>query len=318
MASTKPTSERTVAVDSRDAPDGDRLAFWRQFLTNSDSVELVSFEENFVGQLKRLTLGDCTLFEANVETPHKLIRAKHPGVCVASIHLRAGNGTFRGRREHPLRAGELTVYDISDYELEYRSGMTILGFAIPRAKLEPHVANLSAVFGEDLHCNKLLVTSLGLLCQRLLAGDEGLSPAVNDNLASSVTSLLAATLQDASESLPQASTWSQRALLQRVKIFIREHLEQPDLSPAIVAKAVGISVGYLHRLFKLEDSSVMRFVLSERLDRARIRLRRVDESIGQAAFSVGFSASAHFARAFRDKFGVSPREYKRQVMRQSR
>jgi AraC-like DNA-binding protein len=54
------------------------------------------------------------------------------------------------------------------------------------------------------------------------------------------------------------------------------------------------------------------YILERRLARAAERLGAAHEaSITEIAFELGFNDSAYFARAFRQRFGVSPREWRR-------
>jgi transcriptional regulator GlxA family with amidase domain len=50
-----------------------------------------------------------------------------------------------------------------------------------------------------------------------------------------------------------------------------------------------------------------------RLDAARESLRRSDQSVALAALEHGFSSSQHFSSAFRQTFGMTPRQWTREV-----
>jgi len=52
------------------------------------------------------------------------------------------------------------------------------------------------------------------------------------------------------------------------------------------------------------------FVIRLRLERAADRLRRTDYSVTDVALAVGFESPAHFSRAFKTRFGCSPRAYR--------
>ncbi len=88
-------------------------------------------------------------------------------------------------------------------------------------------------------------------------------------------------------------------------------LDDPDLSPAGVAERVGISTRYLHRLFADNGPSFSRWVLSRRLERCHDDL--VDPAleqwtIAQIAHRHGFRDPSYMARAFRVRYGASPRQ----------
>jgi AraC-like DNA-binding protein len=101
------------------------------------------------------------------------------------------------------------------------------------------------------------------------------------------------------------------ATLFRAKRFIAQNLRNPELTVPLIAAAVCVSDAHLSRLFRGEGQSVMRYVWESRLMLAADLLRRSDKGrvqISDIAYRCGFSTPAHFSRAFRDRYGVSPRE----------
>lgn len=109
-----------------------------------------------------------------------------------------------------------------------------------------------------------------------------------------------------------------QALLQRIHVFIDQHLGDPELSPGMVATANHISVRYLHKLFQEHDMTVAAWIRSRRLDRCRRDLAdpglwaRPVRAIGARW---GFPDGAHFSRVFRAAYGIPPREYRRRAAR---
>ncbi|TWS99826.1 helix-turn-helix domain-containing protein [Reyranella sp. CPCC 100927] len=70
---------------------------------------------------------------------------------------------------------------------------------------------------------------------------------------------------------------------------------------------------YLNKLFASEDTSVARFIWEERLQRAARMLGNPARlPITTVGLDSGFSTMSHFSRAFRDRFGLSPRGYRAQ------
>uniref|UniRef100_UPI0013C4523A helix-turn-helix domain-containing protein n=1 Tax=Pseudomonas aeruginosa TaxID=287 RepID=UPI0013C4523A len=95
------------------------------------------------------------------------------------------------------------------------------------------------------------------------------------------------------------------------KQYIQQHLDEPALSCERVAAATGVSSRHLARLFAQEGSSPGRYLQERRLERARQLLaspqgRRLD--VAEVAYRHGFSSQAHFARAFKARYGMTPSE----------
>ena len=83
------------------------------------------------------------------------------------------------------------------------------------------------------------------------------------------------------------------------------------LSCARLAEAVNYSVSYLQYVFKKQcDTTVMAYVNEVRLKRAEHLLTHTDVRIIDVAFSCGFGDSNYFSSAFKNKHGVSPKEYR--------
>ncbi|MFD8723519.1 helix-turn-helix domain-containing protein [Streptomyces sp. NPDC059629] len=88
--------------------------------------------------------------------------------------------------------------------------------------------------------------------------------------------------------------------------FIDEHLEERELTPAAIARALHISVRSLHRAFEDTESSVMSYIRHRRLQRARAQLMHAHESVAGVAARWHFSDSSHFIRQFKALYGVTP------------
>ncbi len=75
---------------------------------------------------------------------------------------------------------------------------------------------------------------------------------------------------------------------------------------AALAEAVGLSRAHLYRRLRAETGEgPAAFARGVRLDAARTALER-GAPVGGAATATGYDDRAHFARAFRRRFGVAP------------
>jgi AraC-like DNA-binding protein len=78
---------------------------------------------------------------------------------------------------------------------------------------------------------------------------------------------------------------------------------------------MGCSPRYVFRAFEQEVGTPADYLRGLRLEKAREQMQSEDEktrSISDIAFSIGFSSTAHFSRAFRDRYAMTPRDCRRQ------
>lgn len=106
--------------------------------------------------------------------------------------------------------------------------------------------------------------------------------------------------------------WSERIL--EVLDEIHARLDDESLEPGQLADTAGFSCHHFHRVFRgMTGESVMGLVRRLRLERAAQRLRFGDVSVTDAAFASGYQSHEAFTRAFRDRFGLAPRDFRAQA-----
>jgi AraC-like DNA-binding protein len=103
--------------------------------------------------------------------------------------------------------------------------------------------------------------------------------------------------------------------LARAKRIIRAKLGDADLTISDVAKQCGISLRYLHEIFRDDGVTVSEYMKNQRLQRAKVMLESAgsDTTVTEVCFSCGFSNASHFSTAFRQAFSISPRDILRQT-----
>ncbi|MFF7359611.1 helix-turn-helix domain-containing protein [Streptomyces sp. NPDC008125] len=161
----------------------------------------------------------------------------------------------------------------------------------------------------DTPSGSLLLPLLTQLANTAPALSSGTGEALVSNVVDLISVLAGEWLREATDETPEAA----RQLLSRIQEYIDQHLGDPDLSPEAIAQAHHISVRYLHKLFQYEDMTVSRWVRRRRLHACRrelARRTRTSQTIAAVARGWGFTSSAHFSRAFRTTYGMSPAEWR--------
>src|SRR6202166_1846811 len=104
------------------------------------------------------------------------------------------------------------------------------------------------------------------------------------------------------------------ARLRRIRELVHAKMED-ELSLHEMAQAVGLSTAHFARMFrKSTGETPHQFVLRQRLERAKTMLRAPDARVLDVAVACGFKTQQHFAQAFRDVWGVSPTEYRQDLV----
>jgi len=115
--------------------------------------------------------------------------------------------------------------------------------------------------------------------------------------------------------LPTGRTAERAAVRAEIRLYVRAHLQDPDLGPTSIARAFALSVRALHALFEDGDESVALMVRNARLRRCLEDLQMPNGgSVTDIAFRWGFNDAAHFSRIFKRKFGVSPSEVRQATL----
>src|SRR5438094_9820944 len=105
------------------------------------------------------------------------------------------------------------------------------------------------------------------------------------------------------------------ATLRRVKDRIDREYAQP-LDVEALARGAHMSAGHLSREFKRAyGESPYAYLMTRRIERAMMLLRRGDMSVTDVCFAVGCSSLGTFSTRFAELVGMSPSAYRRDPSR---
>jgi len=91
---------------------------------------------------------------------------------------------------------------------------------------------------------------------------------------------------------------------------IDEHLDEP-IDVGALAREADFSLHHFHRIFRGQmGESVMQHVRRLRLERAARRIRTSDMRLLDAALEAGYESHEAFTRAFVERFGVAPSQFR--------
>jgi AraC family transcriptional activator of tynA and feaB len=218
-------------------------------------------------------------------------------------------------REVLLRPGELTLLDpMLPYSGQFFPGSTLLLLKIPRRDLEVRIGKT-----RNLVCREVKsgVAEFNLASSFIAAvpahATQLKEPAAT--LVKDITlDLIGVALRRVTEGFPRISCGRTLVML-NIRAAVEARLRDPALDPSSVAAAVGVSVRYANSILANYDQSIGRLILDRRLERCRRSLndpQQAHRTISEIAYGWGFSNMTYFGRMFKNAFGLSPREFRRQ------
>ena len=96
-----------------------------------------------------------------------------------------------------------------------------------------------------------------------------------------------------------------------VKKYVEEHYGE-DLSLEVIAAHVHLHPAYLSKVFKEnEDQNLSGYITNVRMEKAAQLLMEPELKVHDVMEKVGYQKSQYFSKLFREKYGVTPVEYKK-------
>ncbi|MFI1332944.1 helix-turn-helix domain-containing protein [Streptomyces sp. NPDC020845] len=310
---------RAQVLTTRSVPPRESLDFWHDaVLATLVGMDIATEGGTYDAAMRIDQLGDLqiTTVECDPGRVHRAPRfiARGDGRDVFVALQSAGRAQIeQDGRTAALRAGDIGFCEtIRPFRTTFPERFRLKVFAIPRSLLQRSEADLQRLTARVLRPNGGLPALLAPLLERLADTSETYATPVAERLAEDVIGLVAATAAEQVGEDPAELPGADRVLLHRIKTFVRWHLSDAGLTPQVIARAHGISVRYLHRLFEAEDSTLCQWIRELRLDECRRELAAQapgSVSVAQVARHWGFTSSTRFSKAFRGSFGMSPTDW---------
>ncbi|NKB38731.1 MAG: helix-turn-helix domain-containing protein [Gammaproteobacteria bacterium] len=312
-----------ASISSTDiVPPQERLNYWQEMVRDS----YVSLEvekqpsEDFFGHISIEPLGavDISEIHSSRQVVHRTPR------CIAHSEMdyffvlaqMEGRGLIcQAENKTRLDVGSWALIDTTrPFQFSMDDMFRQLVISIPRSSLPWLTSRSIHLAGRDLS----QALSLGPVISKYLLSLSGQVQNIKQEsrilLAESVINLICGALN---ESFPDSVNHCDSTTMYReqIKTFILGHLRDPDLSVPMIAAELNISSRYVHKLFSNQESSVSEYIRQLRLENCKRELiseRNKERSITHIAFSWGFNSAAHFSYVFKQQFGLSASEYRRQ------
>ncbi|PNG27591.1 helix-turn-helix domain-containing protein [Methylocella silvestris] len=327
MDALQPTNEaasreqsRPLRLSTNDVAPGERSGWLRDVICREyANVEVTSPTRQILSQDLTIYPWDCSRLSVIRSSGVGLKRLPREPLLAGQdayfvVVLLSGDYALeQDGKEVVLQPGDMTLYDATrPHKIDCPRDFSKLILAIPRPLLRERMAGVE-------HSAALRISGsagIGAVASRFLrsCGKNADEFAPNEILALAdqavdLVSLAAASVRPSGFSLSRSRALSMR----RVKALVEGRLADPELDTAKIARLARLSPRYLSGLFGDEGTSLMRYVWSRRLENCAKDFsdpRRAADALSEIAFRWGFSDASHFSRAFKQRFGCAPREFR--------
>ena len=301
-----------------------RAEIWREFISET-FVELDCSgmsKDDFFGELRARTIGglgisSITTDAYDVFRTDKSIAKSAADDFLVSVQTKGSSVIRQLGREAVLNPGDFTIYDSAvPYHLHFASRLSQIVVQIPREMMKEYFSTPEALTALPVRGGHGIAQIMTNFATSAFRQSLQLDEHSQDQVARTFVELLATSIRE-SANMPTRQRANRETQLIRVKQFIAARLKDPSLSPKLIAAENGISVRYLQVLFEDEGVSPNRYIIDQRLERAKQDLANVKfshKSISEICFGWAFGDTAHFSRAFKAKFGKSPRTFRHNAM----
>ncbi|MEV4130441.1 helix-turn-helix domain-containing protein [Nocardia sp. NPDC049707] len=203
-------------------------------------------------------------------------------------------------------AGQFVIRHVGQSSFEAASRAKVKALILPASHVRPLLGNSYLVGSAGSAEMRVLTAHANMVAATI--GD--LMPAGIQSAHSALVELLKGVLrQSIDDSEPQLAS----ALANAAKTLADQHLTDPDLSPARLARQLNVSVRTLHRAFAADGGSMAVYIRDSRLEQARRELAvpRGGPHVSELAAYFQFADSSHFIRAFKKRYGQTPAQFAR-------
>ncbi|WP_406451276.1 helix-turn-helix domain-containing protein [Streptomyces sp. NBC_01622] len=292
---------------------------WAQVVSASFvPLSLVTLSGSFTGSVHSSALGPALTLSAVSVQGHsvvtrtsRLVRTEPRDDFLFSLHLDGDGAVVQDGHEAVLARGGGVLYDSArPYQLLFPTSHRQLVLQIPRHHLYDRVDHVAEVCGRALPPDGPGVRVLAACVRELAETCESLTSTPRAELGVTTVDLLATVLRAAvGDDIGPRGFPGRAALLVSMQTYVRDHLSDPRLTLAEMARFHGVSMRYMSELFAAEGSSPAAFIRAERL-RAAHRLltdpRYSALTVSTVATRCGFGDRTTFTRAFVRAFGLTP------------
>lgn len=201
------------------------------------------------------------------------------------------------------------------YQFSHAEDNTLWVLKVPTQMLKARVRVLERYTSYTYDSSRGIAALFLDTARTIPARMEQVQAQSHEGLGRCLLDLLYLALEDDARALGSGMSSVRMAHLARIERYIQRNLANHAMTIEDIARANGISVRYLHELFKGEETTAGQWIRTKRLEACMEDLRdpRHGETIAEIAYRWGFGDQAQFSRHFKAHFGRTPREVRNEA-----
>ncbi len=313
---------RAAAASSREPlPDGMSWADWIESYSQLiQPCQPRLLARKFKGTIRARQLGSITCVEI-ASTPQRIFHDKMratPGAdpfCAVYLQLEGSAIVSQSGREAVLEPSDLVVRcSCRPSEIWFTKPSKQLLIKVPYGYEKPRLGQAELSYGTRIEGACGPGAPISRFLQTLWANIDLISAATYPMFAANLTNMTELLLALTVSRIEYCGPTVRHTHLRRIIEHIEMNLADPVLNPTDIARQHGFSLCYLHKIFDVTGQTVSEYIRERRLRRCWEDL--IDPMsqhlhIGQLSMRWGFTDPTHFSRVFRNKYGQSPREFRK-------
>lgn len=313
-----PSFKSTLSTDQ--VAPAERVPYWCEWISQlfcGLQSDLYG-DTDFDGRMATECAGDVvfTRLEGNrhrVTKSDRLIRHSEIGYLKIVAPFRGTAGVGQSGRQVWVSPGEWSIYDTTDvYSVANPMRVEHLIVMVPKSLLRERGLPMHDLTARRLGAG---ISRLALQAMRGAWYElPSIAPEAARGLGDTIVQLIRLSLLELAGA--DSAPTQRESLRERIKQLVERRLGDPSLNVEAIATALNCSRRQLYNAFSEEPDGVAGYVLARRLEACRRDLTDVAQrgrSITEIAFDRGFNHPAHFSRAFKARFGITPSVHRDQT-----
>nr|WP_258188550.1 helix-turn-helix domain-containing protein [Enterovibrio norvegicus] len=312
---------KQYTYDTAPCHRSEKFAFWRESVCDAYvhlGCETLS-QKDFWGRIE-LTRHDLVDISFVSGSKHKVLRRtqdigrSYDSDFLVSIQLNKRSVIEQHGRSAPLSQFDFALYSSTDpYSIDLEEDFKQLVIKLPKKALLSRLPDANMLTAIPVVGASELG---GLVANTALSISSLINTQTSDCkvlLQETLIDLIATSLAPLRGSRVELSQPEQQLLI-RAKSYILAHLQDAQLNRESISSNLGLSVRRLSEVFAKNGETICSFVKESRMQRIASDLtdeRFARAGVSQIALKWGMNNLQHFSRSFRDQFGCTPRDYRK-------